>query len=92
VALPEGLLQVNAEPGAEVWVEGERVGVAPIAAVPVQIGTREIVVRHPDLGERRETVEVRYGRTTVVTIVRPAATAGNPFPLPRLGQPGPPIR
>lgn len=93
VSLPDGLLQVNTEPGAEVWIEGERAGVAPLGALPVPIGTREIVVRHPDLGERREIVEVRYGETTQATIARREDTApGNAFPLPRLNQRGPPVR
>lgn len=92
VSLPNGLLQVNTEPGAEVWIEGDRAGLAPLGAVPVQIGTREVVVRHPDLGERRETVEVRYGETTQITIARRENTPGNAYPLPRLDQAGPPVR
>jgi hypothetical protein len=68
VALPMGTVRVTAPAGAEVWVEGERVGQAPLDELQVPIGTREIVVRHPDFGERRETVEVRYGQTTEVSL------------------------
>ena len=92
VSLPDGFLQVNTEPGAEVWVEGERAGVAPFGTLPVPIGTREIVVRHPDIGERREIVEVRHGETTHASILRREASPAAAFPLPRLDQPGPPVR
>lgn len=90
VSLPEGRLQVNTEPGAEIWVEGARAGVAPLAPLPVPIGTREILVRHPDLGERREYVEIRYGEVAEVNINRREVL--NPGALPRLDQPGPRIR
>jgi hypothetical protein len=64
VFLPAGMLQLETEPGAEVTIEGQRAGVAPLDALPVQLGTREVIVRHPELGERRETIEVRYGEVT----------------------------
>lgn len=93
VRLPDGHVQVNTEPGAEVWIEGDYAGMAPLGAVPVPIGTREVVVRHPDLGERREYVEVRHGETAQVTIRRrESVDPATAYPLPRLGQPGPPIR
>jgi hypothetical protein len=93
VALPDGVLEVETEPGTEVWVEGKRAGVAPLGAISVPIGTREIVVRHPELGERRSIVEVRYGETARVMMLPSAgATPSNAFPLPRLDQRGPAIR
>jgi hypothetical protein len=67
VSLPTGTVHVNAAPGTEVWVEGEPVGQAPLGELQVPIGTREIVARHPDSGERRNMVEVRHGQTTTVT-------------------------
>jgi hypothetical protein len=93
VTLPNGQLQVNTEPGAVIVVEGKRMGVAPAAPLPVAIGTREIVVMHPDLGERREFVEVRFGEVTQVTIVRrEVIDPSKDYPLPNLGQPSAPIR
>lgn len=93
VSLPNGRLQVNTEPGAEVWVEGVRTGVAPLDPVPVPIGTREILVRHPALGERREYVEVRYGEIAEVSINRrETVDPATAYPLPRLDQPGARIR
>jgi hypothetical protein len=76
VRLPDGHVQVNTEPGAEVWIEGKRAGVAPLGALPVPLGSREIVVRHPDLGERREFVDVRYGEIAEVSI-RPREGPGS---------------
>jgi hypothetical protein len=68
VFLPAGMLQLETEPGAEVTIEGQVAGVAPLDAMPVQLGTREVVVRHPELGERRGTVEVRFGEVTTLRI------------------------
>jgi hypothetical protein len=68
VSLPDGRVQVNTAPGAEIWVEGTRAGEAPLGPLPVSIGTREILVRHPSLGERREYVEIRYGEVAEVNV------------------------
>ena len=93
VTLPNGRLQVNTEPGAQVTIEGKPMGVAPLGPLPVQIGTREVVVTHPTLGERREFVEVRFGDVTQVTIARrEAIDPRKAYPLPNLGQPSAPIR
>jgi hypothetical protein len=93
VTLPDGQLRVITEPGAQVSIEGERVGAAPLGPQPVPIGTREVVVTHPDLGERREFVEVRFGVVTDVTIRRrEAMDPAKAYPLPNLSQPSAPIR
>jgi hypothetical protein len=55
---PPGTLHINAVPWAEVWIDGERVGDTPIGNLQAKIGTREIVFRHPELGERRTTATV----------------------------------
>jgi hypothetical protein len=55
---PPGTLHVNAVPWAEVWIDGERIGDTPIGNLQTKIGSREIVFRHPELGERRTTVTV----------------------------------
>lgn len=62
--LPTAALAVNALPWAEVWVDGERVGETPIGNLTRTIGPHEVVFRHPDLGEKKETV--------VVTLKEPA--------------------
>jgi hypothetical protein len=93
VTLPNGRVQVHTEPGAQVSIEGKRVGTAPLGPLPVQIGTREVVVTHPSLGERREIVEVRLDRVTDITIARrEAVDPSRDYPLPDLSQPSAPIR
>ena len=58
VELPLGVLNVNASPWAEVWVDGRRVGETPIGNLPMSIGPHEVVFRHPQLGEKRQAVSV----------------------------------
>lgn len=65
---PKGRVNLNAEPWAEVSVDGKRVGETPLANVLVTIGTREFVFRHPQLGERRVTAVVTAGRTKLVNV------------------------
>jgi len=55
---PPGVLHINAVPWAEVWIDGERIGETPIGNYAARIGSREIVFKHPDLGERRATALV----------------------------------
>jgi len=84
VTLPTADVRIATTPGAEVWVEGERVGVGPLTAVQVPIGTRDIVVKEPAGGEKRQSVEVKYGQTNDVLLVPPTG-AGEASPgAPRL--------
>ena len=62
IDLPLGAISVNAQPWAEVWIDGERVGETPIGNLSRAIGPHEVVFRHPELGERRETVVVVVGK------------------------------
>ncbi len=61
---PLGTLNINAQPWAEVWIDGQSLGQTPIGNLSTPIGSHEIIFRHPQLGERRETV--------VVTLQQPA--------------------
>jgi hypothetical protein len=58
IEMPQGLINVNAAPWAEVYIDGRRVGETPIGNLPVSIGPHEIVFRHPQLGEKRQAVSV----------------------------------
>lgn len=51
-------LNVNAEPWADVTIDDAGVGQTPIANVPVALGTHQLVFRHPQFGERRQTIVV----------------------------------
>ena len=78
VSLPYGSVRIETSPGAEIWIEGERVGEAPLSDVPVAIGTREVVVRHADRRERRQPVEVRRGEVSIVAAAfEPSASAAD---------------
>jgi hypothetical protein len=58
VVVPTGKLSINAAPWAEVWLDGKEMGTTPLGNLSVPIGTHEIVWKHPQLGERRQTVRV----------------------------------
>lgn len=62
IDLPNGVLSINAQPWAEVWIDGERIGETPIGNLSRRIGNHEVVFRHPELGERRETVVIAVGK------------------------------
>ena len=59
VTIPPGRLSVNAQPWAEVSLDGQPKGETPLANLSVPVGEHELVFRHPELGERRQTVVVR---------------------------------
>jgi hypothetical protein len=67
IAPPEGKLSINASPWAQVLIDGNAAGETPLANVSVAAGEHEIIFRHPQLGERRETVVVRSGALTRVS-------------------------
>jgi hypothetical protein len=58
IDLPMGVINLNAAPWAEVWIDGRRAGETPIGNLPIAIGPHEIVFRHPQLGEKRQAVSV----------------------------------
>jgi hypothetical protein len=58
VDLPNAPLSINAQPWAEVWVDGNKIGETPIGNHQVRIGSHDIILRHPELGERRQSVTV----------------------------------
>jgi PEGA domain len=58
IDLPNGVVNLNASPWAEVWIDGQRVGETPIGNLSVPIGPHEVVFRNPQLGEKRHAVSV----------------------------------
>jgi hypothetical protein len=58
VEVPRGTLHVNAQPWADVWIDGRRAGETPIGNVSLPIGSHDVVLRHPQRGESRHTVIV----------------------------------
>ena len=65
---PTGGLSINAVPWALAFVDGAPAGETPIANMQVPIGPHEILLRHPQLGERRASVTVTARETAKVGI------------------------
>jgi hypothetical protein len=67
VSPPDGRLSINASPWAQVLIDGKAAGETPLANVAAPVGEHEITFRHPQLGEKRETVLVKSGALTRVS-------------------------
>jgi hypothetical protein len=69
VALPSAAVHIIAPEGADITVDGESAGKAPLADVSLALGTHEITAALPDGGGRRSaTIGVRYGEVTEARI------------------------
>jgi len=68
VVAPTGSLSVNALPWAEVWLNGQRIGETPLAALPVSVGHHEVLLTHPEHGSRRRLVAVQADAETRVGV------------------------
>jgi hypothetical protein len=53
---PKTKLTIVASEVADVWLDGASIGRTPLVDLPVDLGTHEIVVRHPQRGEQRRTI------------------------------------
>jgi len=56
---------VTASEQAEVWLDGARIGDAPVNAMPVELGTHDIVVKRAAGGEKRFTVTITVDPLTL---------------------------
>jgi hypothetical protein len=68
LAIPAGLLSIEASAAAEILVDGESVGFAPIVNRPLPPGQHDVVAVHPQLGERRLMVTLAAGAPLSVFI------------------------
>ena len=64
---PNGTISINAQPWAQVWIDGKAVGDTPLANLSVPLGEHEVVFRHPQFGERRQKAVVQAGGLTRVS-------------------------
>jgi len=64
---PMGRVSINADPWAQVLIDDRPIGDTPVANVSVSLGEHQVTFRHPQLGERRETVIVRADVPTRVS-------------------------
>jgi hypothetical protein len=65
---PNGSLSINAQPWAQVFIDGRAVGDTPLANLSISLGEHEVVFRHPQLGERRQKTMVQAGTPTRVSM------------------------
>ena len=68
VPVPNGTLNIHAEPWAAVSLNGNPVGETPLGNLSVVPGQYDVVFSHPQLGERRQRVLVRSGVETRVGV------------------------
>ena len=64
----KGTANLNAQPWAEVWLDGTKLGETPLAGAPVPLGLREFVFKHPQFGERRVSATIKANAAAVVTV------------------------
>ena len=67
-AIPDGVLHVNAQPWAHVWVDGAPLGDTPLANIKVRLGQHEIRFRHPSLGEQVRQVVISASEPARVSV------------------------
>ncbi len=68
VALPSGVLHVNALPWGDVTIDGRPAGQTPLGNLRLPIGPHQIVFRHPQFGEQTRTALVTLGGPAHVTV------------------------
>jgi hypothetical protein len=69
VPVPDGRVSINAVPWADVVIDGTPAGQTPIANLSLRIGQHEVIFRHPQLGEQKQTVTVKAEGLTRVSAV-----------------------
>jgi serine/threonine-protein kinase len=68
IALPNGVLSVNASPWADVSIDGRNIGLTPLGNIALPAGPHEVIWRHPQLGERRRVVSIKAQTPTRVSV------------------------
>jgi hypothetical protein len=67
VEFPRGSVTMTSNPPADAWIDGTRVGRTPIKDLPVALGPHEVVLRHPELGERHYAITVTLAEPAHLT-------------------------
>ena len=68
VNVPDGTVNLNAAPWAEVYLDGRSLGETPIANASVSAGTHEVIFRNPQFQELRQMVTVASGKPTRLAV------------------------
>lgn len=67
IPVPNGRISINAAPWADVSIDGTAAGQTPLANLSIAIGQHEIVFRHPQFPEQRQTIVVKSDGLTRVS-------------------------
>jgi hypothetical protein len=65
---PKVAISANARPWADVSIDGTNIGQTPISNVFVSIGEHDVIFRHPQLGERQQTMVVTMGGANRIAV------------------------
>ena len=68
INVPDGTVNLNAAPWAEVYLDGRSLGETPIANASVSAGTHEVIFRNPQFVELRQMVTVASGKATRLAV------------------------
>lgn len=68
IDVPDGTVNLNATPWAEVYLDGRNLGETPIANASVSAGTHEVIFRNPQFVELRQKVTVASGKPTRLAV------------------------
>lgn len=66
--LPLATLNVNANPWAEVFIDGKSMGETPLGNVQLAVGAHQVTLRHPVLAEETQTVTVVAGKANRLSV------------------------
>jgi hypothetical protein len=65
---PRGVVNLNAIPWAEVWLDGAKLGDTPLAGTSVPLGLREFVFKNPQFGEKKVSATIKASGNAPVVI------------------------
>ena len=68
LAVPSGLVSISSSASAEIQIDGEAVGMAPIVNRPLTAGQHDIVAKQTELGERRLSVTIAAGTSVSMKV------------------------
>jgi hypothetical protein len=68
LAVPSGLVSISSPASAEIQIDGEVVGMAPIVNRPLTAGQHDIVAKQTEMGERRLSVTIAAGTSVSVKV------------------------
>ncbi|MBI4042460.1 MAG: serine/threonine protein kinase [Deltaproteobacteria bacterium] len=72
------LVDINAEPWAEVWMEGRRIGYTPILSFKVPSGVHQLTVRFPGRERKREVLIALWPGERRKVILQKGKSAASP--------------